>query len=112
MWILIALAGAAGWGVLALHRGETVSAAWLILAAVGTYLVAYRFYARFLATKVFELDGRRATPAERLNNGRDFIPTGRFVLFGHHFAAIAGADHFFSGGLADLRRQLLATTID
>jgi carbon starvation protein len=91
LWILIALAGAAGWGVLALHRGETVSAAWLILAAVGTYLVAYRFYARFLATKVFELDGRRATPAERLNNGRDFIPTGRFVLFGHHFAAIAGA---------------------
>jgi carbon starvation protein len=91
LWILIALAGAAGWGVLALHRGETVSAAWLILAAVGTYLIGYRFYSRFLATKVFELDARRATPAERLNNGRDFIPTGRFVLFGHHFAAIAGA---------------------
>ena len=91
IWSLIALAGAAGWGVLALHRGETVSAAWLILAAVGTYLVAYRFYARFLGAKVFGLDPRRATPAERLNNGRDFIPTGRFVLFGHHFAAIAGA---------------------
>ena len=91
LWAFIALVGAIGWGVLALHRGETVSAAWLILAAVGTYLVAYRFYARFLATKVFELDGRRATPAERLNNGRDFIPTGRLVLFGHHFAAIAGA---------------------
>ncbi len=91
IWILIALAGAAGWGVLALHRGETVNAAWLILAAVGTYLVGYRFYSRFLATRVFELDPRRATPAERLNNGRDFLPTGRWMLFGHHFAAIAGA---------------------
>ena len=91
LWVLIAVAGAVSWGVLALHRGETVSAAWLILAAVGTYLVAYRFYARFLATKVFALDPRRATPAERLDNGRDFIPTDRFVLFGHHFAAIAGA---------------------
>jgi carbon starvation protein len=88
---LFALIAAAGWGVLALHRGETVSAAWLVLAAVGTYLVAYRLYARFLATKVFALDPRRATPAERLENGRDFVPTGRVVLFGHHFAAIAGA---------------------
>ncbi|MBM4188830.1 MAG: carbon starvation protein A [Gemmatimonadetes bacterium] len=91
IWILISLAGAAGWGVLALHRGETVSAAWLILAAVGTYLVGYRFYARFLATKVFQLDPKRATPAERHDNGRDFTPTGKWVLFGHHFAAIAGA---------------------
>jgi carbon starvation protein len=91
IWVLISLAGAAGWAVLALHRGETVSAAWLVLAAVGTYLVAYRFYARFLATKVFELNPRRATPAERLNNGRDYLPTGKWMLFGHHFAAIAGA---------------------
>ncbi len=91
LWLLIALAGAAGWGVLALHRGESISAAWLVLAAVGTYLVAYRFYSRFLAQRVFELDDRRATPAERLNNGRDFVPTPRWVLFGHHFAAIAGA---------------------
>jgi carbon starvation protein len=90
-WILVALAGAAGWGMLALHRGETISAAWLVLAAVGSYLVAYRFYSRFLARKVFELDDRRATPAERHNNGRDFVPTSRWVLFGHHFAAIAGA---------------------
>jgi carbon starvation protein len=87
----VSLIGAAGWGVLALSRGETVSAAWLILAAVGTYLVAYRFYSRFLADRVFGLDGRRATPAERLDNGRDFVPTQRWVLFGHHFAAIAGA---------------------
>ena len=79
------------WGVLALHRGETISAAWLVLAAVGTYLVAYRFYSRFLADRVFGLNDRRATPAERLANGRDFVPTSRWVLFGHHFAAIAGA---------------------
>src|SRR5687768_2303284 len=89
--LLSALAGAAGWGMLALNRGETISAAWLILAAVGTYLVAYRVYSRFLATRVLGLDDRRATPAERLANGRDFVPTSRWVLFGHHFAAIAGA---------------------
>ena len=90
-WLLVAVAGAAGWGVLALHRGETISAAWLVLAAVGTYLVAYRFYSRFLADRVLGLNDRRATPAERLGNGRDFVPTSRWVLFGHHFAAIAGA---------------------
>ena len=87
----LALAGALAWGVLALHRGETISAAWLVLAAVGTYLLAYRFYSRFLADRVFGLNDRRATPAERLANGRDFVPTQRWVLFGHHFAAIAGA---------------------
>ena len=90
-WALVALAGAAAWGVLALHRGETINAAWLILAAVGTYLVAFRFYSRFLANTVLGLNDRRATPAERLGNGRDFVPTPRWVLFGHHFAAIAGA---------------------
>jgi carbon starvation protein len=90
-WLLIALAGAAGWGAIALHRGETISAAWLVLAAVGTYLIAFRFYSRFLADRVLGLNDRRATPAERLANGRDFVPTSRWVLFGHHFAAIAGA---------------------
>jgi carbon starvation protein len=90
IWPLVALAGAAGWGVLALHRGETISAGWLVLAAVGTYLIGYRFYSRFLAARVFELNDRRATPAERLANGRDYVPTSRWVLFGHHFAAIAG----------------------
>ncbi|MEP7228540.1 MAG: carbon starvation CstA family protein, partial [Gemmatimonadales bacterium] len=90
-WLLVALAGAGAWGVLALHRGETISAAWVVLAAVGTYLIAYRFYSRFLADRVLGLNDRRATPAERLNNGRDFVPTSRWVLFGHHFAAIAGA---------------------
>ena len=77
IWVLIALAGAAGWGMLALRRGETISAAWLVIAAMGTYLVAYRFYSRFLAQRVFELDDRRATPAERHNNGCDFVPTQR-----------------------------------
>ncbi len=90
-WIAAGLAGVAGWAVLALQRGESINAAWLVLAAVGTYLVAYRIYSRFLAYRVFELDERRATPAERLGNSRDFVPTGRWVLFGHHFAAIAGA---------------------
>ncbi|HXT37462.1 MAG TPA: carbon starvation CstA family protein, partial [Chloroflexota bacterium] len=90
-WLLVALAGAAGWSAIALQRGETISAAWLVLAAVGTYLIAFRFYSRFLADRVLGLNDRRATPAERLANGRDFVPTSRWVLFGHHFAAIAGA---------------------
>jgi carbon starvation protein len=91
VWLLVALAGAAGWGVLALARGETVSAAWLVIAALGTYLIGYRFYSRYIAQDIFGLTNRRATPAERLNNGRDYVPTPRWVLFGHHFAAISGA---------------------
>jgi carbon starvation protein len=91
IWLGVALVGAAAWGMLALGRGETVSAAWLVLAAVGTYLIGFRFYSRFLADRVFGLNDRRATPAERLANGRDYVATGRWVLFGHHFAAIAGA---------------------
>jgi carbon starvation protein len=91
LWILVSAIGAAAWGVLALRRGESINAAWLVLAAVGTYLVAYRFYGRFLASRVLRIDPNRATPAERLGNGRDFVPTTRGVLFGHHFAAIAGA---------------------
>ncbi len=91
IWIGIAALGAAGFAVLALSRGETVNAAWLLVAGVATYVVAYRFYSRFLTLKVFALDDRRATPAERLNNGRDFVPTNKWVLYGHHFAAIAGA---------------------
>src|SRR3954449_9908065 len=90
-WLALTVAGAVAWAMLALHRGETVSAGWLVLAAVGTSLLASRFYSRFLATRVFGLNDRRATPAERLMNGRDFVPTTRWVLFGHHFAAIAGA---------------------
>jgi carbon starvation protein len=91
IWGLLAALGASAFGVLALHRGENINAAWLLIAAVCTYLVAYRFYARFLASTVFNLDDTRATPAVRLENGHDFMPTNKWVLFGHHFAAIAGA---------------------
>jgi carbon starvation protein len=91
VWGGIAALGAAAFAVLALARGETISAAWLLIAAVCTYVIGFRFYSKFLADRVFALDPRRATPAERLSNGRDFVPTNRWVLFGHHFAAIAGA---------------------
>ncbi|MFJ1644068.1 carbon starvation CstA family protein [Streptomyces sp. NPDC088258] len=91
VWVLVALVGAAGWGVLALSRGEEVSAAWMLAAALGSYAIAYRFYSRFIANRVLRVDRTRATPAERLDNGVDFHPTDRRVLFGHHFAAIAGA---------------------
>src|SRR5437867_5124983 len=91
VWSGISVLGASAFGVLALSRGETVNAACLLTAAVCTYAVGYRFYSQFLATRVFRLDDRRATPAERCNNGRDFVPTNKWVLYGHHFAAIAGA---------------------
>src|SRR3989442_1751938 len=91
VWSGISVLGAAAFGVLALSRGETVNAAWLLTAAVCTYAVGYRFYSKFLADRVFGLDDRRATTAERCNNGRDFVPTNKWVLYGHHFAAIAGA---------------------
>ena len=89
-WILIAIAGAGAIAWIAVSRGETISAAWLITAAVCTYLIAYRFYSKIIATKVFALNSERATPAIRLNDGRDFVPTNRWIVFGHHFAAIAG----------------------
>src|ERR671917_1394009 len=91
VWVGIALLGAICWGVLALSRGETVNAGWLLFAALASYAIAFRFYARFIQTKVLETDDSRATPAERLDNGRDFMPMDRRILFGHHFAAIAGA---------------------
>ncbi|HEX6313920.1 MAG TPA: carbon starvation CstA family protein [Gemmatimonadaceae bacterium] len=90
VWTLVSLTGAGAFGFLALQRGEQVSAAWLITAALCTYAVAYRFYSKIIAAKVFALDANRATPAERLNDGRDFVPTNRWIVFGHHFAAIAG----------------------
>jgi carbon starvation protein len=91
IWIGIAIIGAVCWGVLALYRGETINAGWLLFAALASYAIAYRFYARFIQIRVLGTDDSRATPAERLNNGRDFEPMDRRVLFGHHFAAIAGA---------------------
>src|SRR5215204_4448008 len=91
VWAAVALAGAVAWAVLALARGESVNAVWLVVAALCSYAIAYRFYARFIANRVLGADDTRATPAERLDNDVDFQPTDRRVLFGHHFAAIAGA---------------------
>src|SRR3954466_12981304 len=90
VWTAVALVGAVAWGVVALVRGEQISAAWLVFAALASYAIAYRFYARFITRKL-EIDDERGTPSERLDNGIDFQPTDRRVLFGHHFAAIAGA---------------------
>ncbi len=89
-WILVAIVAACGLGVVAFERGEPVNSMWLVLAAAGSYAIGYRFYARFIAAKVMMLDDRRATPAERLRNGHDFEPTNKWIVFGHHFAAIAG----------------------
>ncbi|MDQ7908435.1 carbon starvation CstA family protein [Phytohabitans sp. ZYX-F-186] len=91
IWTAIAIAGAIAWGVLALSRGEEINAIWLVVAALASYAIAYRFYARFIVRKVLKVDDTRATPAERLDNGIDYQPTDRRILVGHHFAAIAGA---------------------
>ncbi|PIM65899.1 carbon starvation protein A, partial [Streptomyces sp. JV178] len=91
IWITVALVGAIGWAVLALSRGEEISAVWLVVAALGSYAIAYRFYSRFIARRVLQVDATRATPAERLEDGVDYHPTDKRVLFGHHFAAITGA---------------------
>ena len=88
--VLIAIIGAASFAWLALKRGEPVNAAWLLTAALCTYIIAYRIYSRIIASNIFELDDNRATPAVRLNDGRDFTPTNKWIVFGHHFAAIAG----------------------
>jgi carbon starvation protein len=90
-WGTIAVVGAAAFGGIALNRGESVNAAWLVVAAACVYLLAYRFYSGWIAARVLALDATRATPAECLENGRDFMPTHRWIVFGHHFAAIAGA---------------------
>ncbi|WP_445346191.1 carbon starvation CstA family protein [Acinetobacter bohemicus] len=91
VWLLVAVLGAVSFGTLALSRGEHVNAVWLVLAAICIYSIAYRFYSLFIANKVFELNARRLTPAHRLADGLDYVPTNKYVLFGHHFAAIAGA---------------------
>ena len=91
VWLLVAVLGAISFGTLALSRGEHVNAVWLVLAAICIYSIAYRFYSLFIANKVFELNARRLTPAHRLADGLDYVPTNKYVLFGHHFAAIAGA---------------------
>jgi carbon starvation protein len=90
LWIALACGAAICLGAIALSRGEHINSLWLVAAAACTYLVGYRFYAKFIATRVMALNDRRATPAERLDNGHDFVPTNKWIVFGHHFAAIAG----------------------
>src|SRR5947208_8496511 len=89
-WMVLGTLGAGALGAIALHRGEPLNATWFVVAAVCCYLVAYRLYSAFVAAKILALDDTRATPCERHDDGRDFVPTNKWVLFGHHFAAIAG----------------------
>lgn len=91
VWLAVAVLGAFALGTVALARGETINALWVVIAAVCVYLIAYRYYSRFIAKKVFQLDPTRMTPAWKHNDGLDYVPTNKHVLFGHHFAAIAGA---------------------
>jgi carbon starvation protein len=90
VWLAVAVCGALSVATIALHRGEEINAMWLVVAAVCSYAIGYRFYSKFIAAQVLALDAMRATPAERLENGRDFVRTNKWVVFGHHFAAIAG----------------------
>src|SRR5215831_15101188 len=90
MWIVLSGVGAWAIGMIALSRGESINAIWFIAAALCVYAIGYRFYSSFIAAKVFALDDAHETPAIRHNDGRDFVPTNRWVVFGHHFAAIAG----------------------
>lgn len=90
LWSLVALTGAISIGAIAIYRGESINSLWLVVAALCTYSLGYRFYSAFIAARVLSLDHTRATPAERYNDGRDFMPTHKWVVFGHHFAAIAG----------------------
>ena len=91
VWLLLAAVGVFALGTVALSRGETINALWIVVAAVSIYLVAYRYYSKYIANKVLGVDPLRMTPAVRLNDGLDHVPTNKYVLFGHHFAAIAGA---------------------
>jgi len=91
VWLVVAVIGAFALGTVALARGEAISALWVVIAAICTYLIAYRYYSLFIADRVLRLDGNRKTPAHRHNDGLDYVPTDKNVLFGHHFAAIAGA---------------------
>src|SRR3954451_2351054 len=90
LWFVIAALAALAIGLIALRRGEPINALWLVTAALCSYALGFRFYSKFIAAKVLLLDDTRATPAERLENGRDFVRSNKWVVFGHHFAAIAG----------------------
>ena len=89
-WIVVAILGAGSLAKIAVHRGEPINAMWFVAAALGCYALAFRFYSAFVAARLLTFDDTRATPAERIDDGRDFVPTNKWVLFGHHFAAIAG----------------------
>jgi carbon starvation protein len=91
LWPAIAIIGAFSFAALALGRGESVNSIWLVTAALSVYLIAYRFYSKFIAERVLRVDASRPTPAVRHNDGLDYVPTNKWILYGHHFAAIAGA---------------------
>jgi carbon starvation protein len=91
LWAVVALLGATAFAIVALNQGETINSAWLVIAAICIYFIAYRFYGLFVADRALGVDPTRQTPAVRHNDGLDYVPTNRYVLYGHHFAAIAGA---------------------
>lgn len=90
-WALVGALGAAALAVVATQRGESINALWIVIAAVSVYVIAYRYYSLYIADRIMRLDPTRQTPAVRHNDGLDYVPTDKYVLFGHHFAAIAGA---------------------
>src|SRR4051795_2953661 len=90
-WVLVGLLGAIAFAIIATARGEHVNALWIVVAAIAVYLISYRYYSLFIARRVMQLDPARPTPAVRHNDGLDYVPTNKYVLYGHHFAAIAGA---------------------
>src|SRR6185312_7791411 len=91
LWGALAALGAFAFAALALGRGESVNAAWLVTAALSVYFISYRFYSKYIAERVLQVDDSRPTPAVRHDDGMDYVPTNKWVLYGHHFAAIAGA---------------------
>ncbi len=99
IWLAVTVLGVTAVATIALHRGEQINAMWLVVAAFCTYAIGYRFYSKFIAARVLALDAKRATPSERLNNGRDFVPSNKWVVFGHHFAAIAGPGPLVGSGV-------------
>src|SRR4026209_2954818 len=90
MWLLVALLGAFAYVTLALHRGEKLNSAYILIAAICSYVIGYRFYSKWIAARVLALNDRRATPCEVHDDGKDFVKTNKWIVFGHHFAAIAG----------------------
>src|SRR3954465_2883986 len=100
LWISVSILGLLALGVLALSRGEQVSALWIVTAGLCTFAVSYRFYTKWLATKVLVLNNERAAPAVAHEDGKDFVPTNRWMVFGHHFAAIAGPGPLVGPALA------------